>query len=144
MRTVSLPNAEVRVLPHAAALSRTAADEFLQAARGAIGAGGRFTVALAGGSTPKAIYSLLANDQKTGANPLPCEKVHVFFGDERHVPPDHADSNYRMASEALLSQVPIPAANVHRVRAELEAERAAAEYEAELKSAFHPSPGEVP
>jgi 6-phosphogluconolactonase len=101
-------------------------------------------VALAGGSTPKAIYSLLAVDQKTGANPLPWEKIHVFFSDERHVPPDHADSNYRMASEALLSKVSIPAANIHRVRAELDARRAAAEYENELISAFHPGTDEHP
>lgn len=144
MRTVSLPHAEVRILPDATALSRAAADEFLQVARAAIDARGRFMAALSGGSTPKAIYSLLAADQKTGAHPLPWEKVHVFFGDERHVPPDHADSNYRMANEALLSKVPIPPENIHRVRAELDAAHAAAEYEAELKSVFHPRANELP
>jgi 6-phosphogluconolactonase len=144
MRTISLPHAEVRVLPDVSALSRAAADEFLQATRAAIDARGRFMVALAGGSTPKAIYSLLANDQKTKANVLPWEKVHIFFGDERQVPPEHPDSNYRMASEALLSQVPIPLANIHRIRAELEAAGAAAEYEAELRSVVHPGADAMP
>jgi 6-phosphogluconolactonase len=139
MRIISLPHAEVRILPDASALSRAAADEFHRAARASIGANGRFMVALAGGSTPKAIYSLLAADQKAGEHSLPWEKIHAFFGDERHVPPEHPDSNYRMASEALLSKVPIPAANIHRVRSELDAGRAAAEYEKELKSAFAPN-----
>lgn len=144
MRTVSLPHAEVRVLPDSVALSRAAADEFLRAARAAIESRGRFTVALSGGSTPKAIFRLLAAHEAAGGNKLPWNKVHVFFGDERHVPPDHPDSNYRMASEALLSKVPIPPANVHRIRAELDAARAAAEYENELRSAFGSRTGEVP
>jgi 6-phosphogluconolactonase len=144
MRTVSLPHAEVHVLPDSAALSRAAADEFLRTARAAIESRGRFTVALSGGSTPKAIFGLLAADESAGRNKLAWDKVQVFFGDERHVPPDHLDSNYRMASEALLSKVPVPAANIHRIRAELDAARAAAEYESELRSAFGVRAGEVP
>lgn len=144
MRTISLPHAEVRVLPDIAALSRAAADEFLRAARAAIETRARFTVALSGGSTPKAIFGLLAVDEAGGRNKLPWDKAQVFFGDERHVPPDHPDSNYRMASEALLSKVPIPPANVHRVRAELDVARAAAEYENELRSVFGSRAGEIP
>lgn len=144
MRTVSLPYAEVRVLPNSAALSRAAADEFLRAARAAIEQRGHFTVALSGGSTPKAIFGLLAADEAAGRDKLPWDKVQIFFGDERHVPPDHPDSNYRMASEALLSKVPIPPANVHRIRAELDAARAALEYEKELRSAFGSNAGEIP
>ncbi len=144
MRTVSLPHAEVRVLPDVAALSRAAADEFLRAARSAIDKSGLFTVALSGGSTPKAIFGLLAVDEAAGRNKLAWDKVQIFFGDERHVPPDHSDSNYRMANEALLSKVPLPPANVHRVRAELDAVRAAAEYERELRSAFGSLTGEIP
>jgi 6-phosphogluconolactonase len=144
MRIVSIPHAEVRVLPDNPSLSRTAADEFLRAARGAIEQRGRFTVALSGGSTPKAIFGLLAADEATCRNQLPWDKVKVFFGDERHVPPDHPDSNYRMANEALLSKVPIPPGNVHRVRAELDAARAAVEYERELRSVFGSRGGEIP
>jgi len=73
---------------------------------------GRFTVALAGGNTPRAAYMLLASDVYRTL--LPWEKSHVFWGDERHVSPDHADSNYRMAHEAMLSRVGIPTANIHR------------------------------
>ena len=86
MRNILLPHAKVRVLADTATLNRAAVDEFLRAARAAIASSGRFMVALAGGSTPKAIYSLIAADQLSGANRLPWEKIHVFFGDERPVP----------------------------------------------------------
>lgn len=135
-RIIKLPNAEVRVLPDATTLARAAADAFLQAARESIAATGRFTVALSGGSTPKAIFKLLAEDHATGANLLPWDKVQIFFGDERHVPPDHPDSNFRMASETLLSKVPIPAENIHRIEGELNAADAAARYESRLRSVF--------
>jgi 6-phosphogluconolactonase len=144
MRTISLPHAEVHVLPDAVTLSRAAADEFLRAARTAIEKHARFTVALSGGSTPKAIFGLLAADNAVGRDKLPWDKIQIFFGDERHVRPDHPDSNYRMANEALLSKVPIPPANVHRIRAELDAARSAAEYENELRSAFGSRAGEIP
>lgn len=144
MRTISLPHAEVRVLPDTTALSRAAADEFLRAARAANEKRARFTVALSGGSTPKAVFGLLAADEAAGRDKLFWDKVQIFFGDERHVPPDHPDSNYRMASEALLSKVPIPPANVHRIRAELDAAHAAAEYEHELRSVFGSRAGEIP
>jgi 6-phosphogluconolactonase len=144
MRVISLPHAEVCVLPDNAALSRAAADEFLRAARNAINKNGRFTVALSGGSTPKAIFGLLAVDEAEGRDKLSWDKVQAFFGDERHVPPDHPDSNYRMASEALLSKVPIPPANVYRIRTELDAARAALEYENEIRSAFGSRVGEIP
>lgn len=144
MRIISLPHIEVHVLPDTAALSRAAADEFLRAARAAIEKQGRFSVALSGGSTPKAMFALLGADEKSGTNKLPWDKLQVFFSDERHVPPDHPDSNFRMASEALLSKVPVPPANVHRVHAELDAKTAAANYETELRSVFKSPAGEVP
>jgi 6-phosphogluconolactonase len=144
MRTISLPHAEVHVLPDIAALSRAAADELLRAAHAATEKRARFTVALSGGSTPKAIFGLVAADDAAGRNKLPWDKVQIFFGDERHVSPDHPDSNYRMANEALLSKVPIPPANVHRIRAELDAARSAAEYEQELRSVFGSRAGEIP
>ncbi len=92
---------------------------------------GRFAVALAGGSTPKATYEVLARDH---AEDVDWPNVHVFFGDERTVPPDHEDSNYRMAREALLDHVPV--GSVHRMRGELPPEEAAASYEDELREFF--------
>ncbi len=144
MRIVSLPPAEIRVLPDTSCLSREAADEFVRAARNAVEQRGRFIVALSGGSTPKAIFGLLAADEAIGRNQLPWDKVQIFFGDERHVPPDHPESNYRTANEALLSKVSIPPANVHRIRAELDSARAAVEYEKELRSVFGFRAGEIP
>ena len=144
MRTLSLPHAEVQVHADTTALSRASADHFLGAARDAIAKHGRFAVALSGGSTPKAIFALLAAGEASGSNHISWDKVQIFFGDERHVPPDHADSNFRMATEALLSKVPIPSANIHRVQGELEAPTAAANYEVELRKVFGANVGEVP
>jgi 6-phosphogluconolactonase len=85
--------------------------------RAAVETKGACTVALSGGSTPKGLYRLLANDP-TWRGQVPWDNMHVFWGDERHMLPDHPDSNYRMANEALLSKVPIPPANVHRIKSE--------------------------
>ena len=106
---------------------------FIGCAETAVQERGRFSVALSGGNTPRAVYSLLASEHQQ----LPWDRIHIFFGDERHVPPDHPDSNFRMASESLLSKVPIPENNIHRIRAELEADAAAKEYEQELRDFFH-------
>ena len=124
---------EVKILPDNAALTQTAAQEFHKVAESAVQERGRFSVALSGGNTPRTVYSLLASEHKE----LPWDRIHVFFGDERHVPPDHPDSNFRMASESLLSKVPIPERNVHRIHAELDAEAAAAEYDQQLVNFFH-------
>jgi 6-phosphogluconolactonase len=139
-----LESAEVRVLPDPESLHRAAAEEFLRAAREAILERGRFAVALAGGQTPRDTYELMVTCPRARIGKLPWEKMHFFFGDERCVPPDHAESNYRMVKETLLSQRRIPAANVHRIRAELEPARAADDYEAELRQFFGPGPGKVP
>lgn len=144
MRTLFLPDTEVRVFSDAKSLSRSAADEFVRAARAAIDSRGQFTVALSGGSTPKAMFSLLAEDHRGAVTPLAWERIHVFFGDERHVPPDHPESNFRMASESLLDHVPIPPGNIHRILGELDAATAASRYEAELRSVFRTPPGAIP
>lgn len=112
-------------------LSEAAARRFVEEARRAIGENGRFAVALSGGSTPERTCELLATEHRYD---LDWEKVHFFFGDERSVPPDHEDSNYRMADRALLSRV--PAGSVHRMRGELAPPEAAASYEAELREFF--------
>jgi 6-phosphogluconolactonase len=125
--------AEVKVVPDVAALNAAAVDEFCRCAEAAIAARGRFCVALSGGNTPRNVYALLAQERKDN---LPWEKIYVFFGDERCVPPDHPDSNYRMARESLLSKVPIPPQNVFRIHAELQPEAAASEYDRQLHAFF--------
>lgn len=124
---------EVKIVPDNVTLARAAAQEFHRLAESAVQERGRFSVALSGGNTPRSVYSLLGSEHTQ----LPWDYIHIFFGDERHVPPDHADSNFRMASESLLSKVPMPEKNVHRIHAELDAEVAAAEYEQELVNFFH-------
>jgi 6-phosphogluconolactonase len=101
----------------------------IDAAARAVAARGRFTLALTGGSAAQALYPVLAQAA------LPWDRVHVFYGDERSVPPDHKDSNHRLAEETLLSKAPIPAGNVHRVRGEDEPAAAAAAYERALLAA---------
>jgi 6-phosphogluconolactonase len=123
----------IEVLANATDLFHAAAEEFIGAARTAIGAQGRFTVALSGGSTPKALYSLLAANYADFA----WNRVFLFFGDERHVPPTDPESNYRMVNESLLTRIAIPAENVFRVPAENpDAAAAASEYEAQLRRFF--------
>ena len=117
------------------ALADAAAQDFARRAGEAIDASGRFTVALAGGSTPKVAYELLAREY---AGRIDWGKVHVFFGDERTVPPDHEDSNYRMTKEALLDHVQV--GSEHRMRGELPPAEAASAYEEELRSFFGEPP----
>jgi 6-phosphogluconolactonase len=124
---------QVKIVPDSATLAHEAAQEFHRVAEAAVRERGQFSVALSGGNTPRAVYSSLASEHKE----LPWDSIHIFFGDERHVPPDHPDSNFRMATESLLSKVPIPETNVHRIRAELDAEAAAAEYDQQLVNFFH-------
>ena len=114
-------------------LSEAAAQTFVEEARRRIDESGRFAVALAGGSTPRMAYKTLAR-YYGGLDALDWSRVHAFFGDERTVPPDHEDSNYRMAYEALLSRVPV--GSVHRMRGEIEPGEAATLYEGELEEFF--------
>ena len=131
----------IEVLANAADLFHAAAEEFVQVARAAIGAQGRFTVALSGGSTPKALYSLLAANYAE----FVWNRVFLFFGDERHVPPTDADSNYRMVNESLLTKIAIPAENVFRVPAENpDAAAAASDYETQLRRFFELRPEDRP
>jgi 6-phosphogluconolactonase len=133
---------DARILADANELSRAAAHEFSRVARQAFANKDRFTVALAGGSTPRGAYTILAAEDAHAS--LPWDKIHVFFGDERHVPPDHNESNYSMARVALLSRVPVPAENVHRIRGELDAQAAADQYEKELRRYFQLKAGQLP
>jgi len=115
-------------------LSERAAEEFVRLARQAIQLAGRFTVALSGGSTPKALYTLLA--APGFAQRISWNRTHLFWGDERCVPPGDPASNYRLARESLLDHVPVPSANLHRIRGEDGPAAAAAAYERELRQAF--------
>jgi 6-phosphogluconolactonase len=140
---------EIKVYPDPTSLARAAAEHFVTRASEAVAARGLFTVALSGGSTPRPTYALLASADNADAGRrrpgsgrqhprefaprVDWPRVHVFWGDERCVPPDHTDSNYRMAREALLDKVPIPAQNVHRIQGELPPDQAAAAYRAELE-----------
>ncbi|MGB6384458.1 MAG: 6-phosphogluconolactonase [Terriglobales bacterium] len=131
----------IEVVATAADLFHAAAEEFVRTARAAIGAQGRFTVALSGGSTPKALYSLLA----TNYADFVWNRVFLFFGDERHVPPTDSESNYRMVKESLLSKISIPDGNVFRVPAENpDAAAAASDYEGQIRRFFALKSGEFP
>jgi 6-phosphogluconolactonase len=120
------------------ALSRAAAELFARQAQEAAAQRGRFSVALSGGNTPKRTYELLA--QPPLRDQVPWPQVHVFWGDERCVPPADPRSNYRMARQALLDHVPIPAAQVHRVAGEKPPQQAAADYQLDVQQFFQGAP----
>lgn len=127
----------MRVAPDAPALMRLAAEELAARAEDAVAVRGRFTLALAGGSTPRALYALLSDPAAPYRARIPWDRAQLLFGDERCVPPDHPDSNYGMAARELLSRVAVPPASVHRMRGEdPDPERAARDYEAELCEVF--------
>jgi 6-phosphogluconolactonase len=131
------------VSPDQESLNRKAAEYLVGAAREAIEARGRFAIALAGGSTPKPLYEMLASP--SWRTQIDWGNVHVFWGDERLVPADHPDSNYRMVNAALLSKVPVVASNVHRVPTERgDPDAVAAAYEKTILQDFNASAGEIP
>ena len=117
----------LEILPDADALARRAADLFALAAQEAAAARGAFTVALSGGETPRELYRHLARQQF--AAKVPWRRVHLYWGDERCVPPEDARSNYGMARDAFIRHVSVPETNVHRLRGEDEPDAAARAYE---------------
>jgi 6-phosphogluconolactonase len=135
---------EIQVWADLDELSRAAASELIQQAQRAEQERGLFSIALSGGSTPKSLYSLLANESSFRTE-TPWGKIHFFWGDERHVAPGHPESNYCMVREALFSKVPVPSENIHRIRSEdPDARQAAKEYEETLRSFFRLKTGEYP
>jgi 6-phosphogluconolactonase len=133
---------ELRKLTTPQDLFQAAAEEVLRAAAEAIAQRGRFTIALSGGSTPRNLYTLIAANASAS---LPWDQMFFFWGDERHVPPNDPDSNYRMAKETLLSKVPIPPANIFPVPADNpDAAAAAQAYEDTLRKFFALAAGEFP
>lgn len=137
---LSKSDAQVRVYKDPAELALKAARHFARLADQYVVGCGRFTVALSGGSTPKAMFSILA--ASPFVETVPWSSVYFFWGDERCVPPGHQDSNYRMAYETLLSKAPVPGENIFRIPAELEdPDRAAQEYSLMLTQFFMKAPG---
>ncbi len=123
-------------------VARRAADLFVTIADAAIRARGRFDVALSGGSTPRALHALLASAPYR--DQVEWQRVQFYWGDERCVPPDNAESNFRMGQETLLSLLPIQQGQVHRMRGELPPDEAAARYEQELRETMGLAPGQLP
>jgi len=129
----------VEVLPDQAALVQRSIDLILNKLHLAIAERNRFTIALSGGSTPKPLYEALAEQN------LPWEKIHVFWGDERYVPPDHSDSNQGMARHAWLNKVPIPTENIHPMATDAADPTIAAQtHEQQLQAFFQTAPGAFP
>lgn len=135
---------EIKIAANRPELTRISAELLLNLSKQAMKTEGRCTIALSGGSTPKDVYALLAGDMKLRAE-FPWKDTHFFWGDERHVPPEDAESNYRMAKEAMLSKAPVPPANVHRAMAENpDAAKVAHDYEREVRGFFELPAGKFP
>jgi len=135
---------EIKIVAGSEALCREAADQILGRITATLREKEVFTLVLSGGSTPKNLYALLAGS-KPYLDQIPWSRIHFFWGDERHVPPDHPQSNFRMTRDAMLSKAPIPDQNIHRVRAEEpNAGKAAAEYEREIRTFFNLATGQLP
>lgn len=131
----------IEILADAEALAHEAATLILAQSLEVVSVKGTFSIGLSGGSTPKKLYELLANPNKEFFGQAPWDRTHYFWTDERHVAPDHPESNYRMANEAMLAHVPVPNDNVHRVLGELtSAQEAATQYQSQLTMFF----GELP
>jgi 6-phosphogluconolactonase len=139
-----VPQRTVQLFNHCSEIASFAAKEVARIAAEAVSARGVFTIALAGGSTPKMLYALMA-EHPTLRNSLPWDKMNVFFGDERHVGPGHADSNFQMATDSMLSKVPLRENQIHRIKGEYpDAAQAAAEYEEVLRQQFSLKAGQFP
>jgi 6-phosphogluconolactonase len=131
-----------RISPTPAEVAKAAAQLFTDAVVNAASARGVARVAISGGTTPKAMFALLAAEPF--ASQVPWDKLDLFWVDERCVPPDHADSNYRMTKEALLSKVPLSVDRIHRMEGELAPEVAAARYESTIRNAFRLEGAQTP
>jgi 6-phosphogluconolactonase len=130
--------AKTEVYPDAEALAQAAAKLFVDQAKAAIADHGRFSVNLSGGNTPKRVFEVLAG--KPYRDQAPWQQIHVFWGDERCVPPDDPRSNYRMTKLALLDHVPIPPAQIHPIAGDIDPAESARQYETLMKSFFAGGP----
>jgi 6-phosphogluconolactonase len=144
MRAGKVIKIKYYVEPDPAALARRAAQYFLEMAGEAVQARGRARIAISGGSTPKATFALLADPNRPWRAHMPWENLDLYWVDERCVPPDHPDSNYRMTREAMLDHVPLKPEQIHRIEGELSPDAAAATYETELRNSFRLEGAESP
>jgi 6-phosphogluconolactonase len=135
---------EYIVEPDSAALARRTAQQFVEVAEQTATRQGRVRIAISGGSTPKAAFQLLADPGQPWLKRMPWDKLELYWVDERTVPPDHPESNFRMTREALLDHVPLKPDQVHRMEGELEPEVAAARYESLLRNNFRLEGAETP
>ncbi|MCL2660937.1 MAG: 6-phosphogluconolactonase [Acidobacteriaceae bacterium] len=126
------------------ALAMASAQFFLAKVTSAVEARGVARIAISGGSTPQRMFALLADSSQPYAKQVPWDKLDLYWVDERSVPPDHADSNYKMAEELLLSKIPLARSRVHRIEGELKPEEAAARYEAAIRKGFQLKKAETP
>jgi 6-phosphogluconolactonase len=135
---------DIHILADPSAVTRRAADEFVKAAAQAVAKKGVFNLSLAGGSTPKALYALLADDPAYRGK-ISWDKLRVFFGDERHAPPDSSESNFHMATESLFSKGVLKSGQITRIKGEYpDTEKAALEYEQALREYFKLQDGQFP
>ena len=128
------PDVNIRVMKDYEDLSRAAAHLFIERGKAALAKTDRFTAALSGGSTPRRFYALLGSSHY--CNDLNWKRVHFFWADERCVPPDHEESNFKLVHDTLLSSIEIPPDNIHRIRGEEDPDRAAQDYEQDIKTFF--------
>jgi len=134
MKKIEEENRTIEIVNSSQDIARRATELFIETANEAMKKQNSFTVALSGGSTPKALFELLALEEN--ASQIDWRRVHIFWSDERCVPPDNEQSNFRMANEALLKHVAIPANQIHRMHGEDEPQIAATNYERELIKHF--------
>jgi 6-phosphogluconolactonase len=135
---------EYRVYDGADALSRAAAEHFLETAQAAVAANGKVRIAVSGGRTPKTTFELLANPAERYLKAMPWQQIELDWVDERCVPPDHPDSNYRMTREAMLSKVPLNPEQIFRIEGEFEPDAAAARYESTIRAQFRLEGAQLP
>ena len=137
-------NHKIRIFADAEAMSKAVANTLVEHISASLQTSDVYSIALSGGATPRRLYSLLAGDPELRRQ-IPWDRVHFFWGDERHVPPNHPESNYRMVFETMLSKVPIPADNIHRMRGEdPDADKAAGDYAREIRRFFGIKSGQIP
>ena len=141
---MKIANSEIMVLEDAAALSFKAAEILVRCISETLSRKEQFSIALSGGSTPKTLFALLVEDDSFRNN-IPWEKIHFFWGDERHVPPQDEQSNYRMANETMLAKAHVGKENIHRMQTEQsDAGKVAQDYEQELQNFFHLTADQLP
>ena len=141
---MTISTSEIYIAEDIQALSRRVAEFMVVAITATLKTKPVFSLVLSGGSTPRHLYRLLATDCPSKEQ-LPWEKIHFFWGDERHVPPDHHESNYLMAVECMLSRLPVPPANIHRITSEIpDAAQVARQYEQEVANFFDLKAGQRP